>query len=349
MHSPPPAPQPSSPTASQSLANTPAGTELTLEELLGTPGNSAKLPQPRRRVSFQSAGRSAEINRRPVLALVLFFLTCATTYLAGVSNWSQAMIGAYPSLWNMAVDPPRVKVGLEYMSAMMAILLAHEMGHFLMTVRHQIMATYPIFIPFPSLFTGTMGAVISMDNSRANRKQLFDIGIAGPLAGLAVILPVLYYGITTAHVRNYLAVGNQGFAGHPWLYELLVDWLRPEVLPHQELVPNPWLMAGWIGCLITGLNMFPLSQLDGGHVVYCLFGKFGNQIARLTLIFCMAMIILTNNYLWTVMILIVTAVLGVNHPPTTDDTVPLGWFRVVLGVLSLSIPIFCFIPRPFAI
>jgi membrane-associated protease RseP (regulator of RpoE activity) len=282
-------------------------------------------------------------RRRWLLPLVLFLTTCGTTFLAGVYQWptdgflidERVAVLVARNWWD----------GLRYMLAVLGILLAHEMGHFLMTVRHRIHASYPIFIPFP-LFMGTMGAVIAMDGRQADRRQMFDIGIAGPLAGLVIAIPVLCLGILQAR----LLIPGPGIhvSGDPLLAELLIRWLRPDAAPGAEVLMsgNPFYVAGWVGMLVTGLNMMPLSQLDGGHVIYALFRRRAHYLARAFLLTGIAYMIISENYTWTLMIVIVTF-LGVDHPPTADDRVPLGPVRYIVGLASLAIPVLCFIPNPF--
>ena len=166
--------------------------------------------------------------------------------------------------------------GLLYMGVVLGILLMHEMGHFLMTLRHRIPASLPYFIPLPIVPFGTLGAVIGMEGSKANRRELFDMGVAGPLAGLAVTLPVLWIGIRqlgpAAPVPGDLCFHN------PLLIQYLIAWLRPDYPTPAVLCLNQFnafLMAGWVGVLVTGLNMLPVSQFDGGHVAYALLGRRG--------------------------------------------------------------------------
>jgi membrane-associated protease RseP (regulator of RpoE activity) len=282
-------------------------------------------------------------RRRWLLPLVLFLTTCLTTFFAGVYQWpadhfpfdDQAAAWVARNWWD----------GLRYMLAVLGILFVHEMGHFLMTVRYGIHASYPIFIPFP-LFIGTMGAVIAMDGRQADRKQMFDIGIAGPLAGLLVAIPVLCLGVLEA--RPAVPGAAMHMQGHPLLAELLIGWLRPDAASTAEINPlsNPFYMAGWVGMLVTGLNMMPLSQLDGGHVIYALFRRRAHYLARAFLLTAIGYMIISENYTWTLMIVIVTF-LGVDHPPTADDRVRLGRGRYLLGLASLAIPVLCFIPNPF--
>jgi membrane-associated protease RseP (regulator of RpoE activity) len=226
------------------------------------------------------------------------------------------------------------------MAAVMGILLAHEMGHFLQTVRYGVPSTLPYFIPFPVAITGTMGAVIGMDGSRGDRKQLFDIGLSGPWAGILVALPIIWFGIKNA-THDFPSGGIQ--FGDPLIFKLLTAYLRPEIRDGEVLFMNPLLMAGWVGMLVTGLNMLPVSQLDGGHTTYALFGRKAGLIARAFVVAAVAFIVIYEQYTWTVMLALVLF-LGIDHPPTRDDTVPLGPWRRAIGLVSLAIPVFCFTP-----
>jgi membrane-associated protease RseP (regulator of RpoE activity) len=234
--------------------------------------------------------------------------------------------------------------GLIFMACVMSVLLMHEMGHFLMTIRHRVPASYPYFIPMPVMITGTMGAVISMDGSRANRKELFDIGLAGPLAGLVLTIPMVIIGIMIANAGP-VPRGAQHF-GDPLLVQLLIPWLR-NLPPGHELQVNPIYMAGWVGMLITGLNMLPVSQLDGGHVSYAVLGPFARWLGRGFIIAAVLYIIWSGTINWVIMLVIVILI-GVDHPPTADDTVKIGPLRWCLGLASLLIPIFCFTLVPLS-
>ncbi len=136
-------------------------------------------------------------QRRMMLPILLFIATCLSTFWVGATNWKPTAVDA-GELWSIIAS--NWQQGLTYMGAVLAILLTHEMGHFLQTVRYRIPASYPLCIPVPFSLIGTMGAVISMDGMRANRKQIFDIGIAGPLAGLVVAAPILYLGVSHLHL-----------------------------------------------------------------------------------------------------------------------------------------------------
>jgi hypothetical protein len=299
--------------------------------------------------------------RRPRLVrpIILFLLTCLSTFWVGSTLWRPSLFGALPSSVapganDLFMPFRRAAVshweeGLIYMLCLIGILLAHEMGHYVATLIYRVPASLPHFIPFPLGPFGTMGAVIAMDGRQANRRQIFDIGLAGPLAGLAVCVPVAMVGVWQLDF-------NQPRAGGAMLdLPLILVWalqaMHPtgyEAFREQGGVwvsqLNPYFMAGWFGLLVTAINMAPVSQLDGGHVVYTLFGPRGRWIARGFVLFAVIYIVFANAYFWSVMLLLVI-LMGVDHPPTADDAVPLGRARVLLGAASLSIPILCLPPK----
>ena len=285
-------------------------------------------------------------KRKVVLPVVLFFITCLSTFIAGACGWGQTppmLAGSDGFLGVRYAVLTNWYQGVIYMAAVLSILFAHEMGHFVATLICRIPASLPFFIPFPLSPIGTLGAVIGMAGHKADRRQIFDIGLAGPIAGLVVAIPVLFIGIREIDMS---LPGTGPFAiDCPILVRMLFPLFHPEDGPITQLwvsQMNPWFMAAWVGLLITGLNMVPMSQLDGGHVVYCLFGrKWGRIVARTFLLTAIASVVFFDIGMWMLMILLVT-LMGVDHPPTSDDSVPLGGFRTVLGYTSLLIPVLCF-------
>jgi membrane-associated protease RseP (regulator of RpoE activity) len=274
------------------------------------------------------------------MQLLLFVVTCLTTFAAGAVGWEPLLLGVDPGIAErIATQWPR---GLAYAAAVMAVLAAHEAGHFIAAHIHGIPATLPFFIPVPILLTGTMGAVIGMEGSRASRRQLFDIAIAGPLAGLVVALPLLALGMRTGDAA----------AANPFALPPLARWmlaaLRPDLAATGTVAPNAAFMAGWVGLLVTGLNMLPVSQLDGGHISAALFGRRGNWVARGVLLAAIAAIVVLGTYNWVVMVVVV-ALIGVDHPPIRDDGRSLGPLRTGLGILSFLIPAVTFMPEPLAL
>ena len=289
---------------------------------------------------FPLPGRTPPaVVRRRVIQGVLYLLTAATTFSSGVVGWEPLILGVDADIaGGLAEHGMR---GLVYMVAVLAVLTAHEAGHFVAAMIHGIPATLPFFLPVPVLLTGTLGAVIGMDGSRAGRRQLFDIAIAGPLAGLALAIPALVAGMAWAEPASSslfsLPLGGQ------WLLE----WVRPDI-GSGTIRPNALFMAGWVGLLVTGLNMMPLSQLDGGHVIYALFGNRSVWIARGVLLAAIAAIIVTGRTNWTLMVVLVTMI-GVDHPPVHDEGPPLGVWRTALGLVSLLIPVLLFMPEPLVL
>ena len=296
-------------------------------------------------------------GRRVRLPLILFLLTCLSTFFVGATNWMptdylemSASVGNLMPL-RQAMYAHR-HTGLLYMACVLAILMTHEMGHFVASLIYRVRASLPYFVPFPLSPIGTLGAVIVMHSHTANRRQIFDIGLAGPIAGLIVAMPIAWVGIE----RMDLSPSQGRFAlPAPLAMQLAIDYVHPGKYDPNVGVPlnraNAWYMAGWVGLLVTGLNMLPVSQLDGGHVTYALFGRAAHWIARLFMLGAFAYMSFVAIYYhilpsWILMAILVMF-LGTSHPPTADDSVPLGWFRTALGCASLLIPIFCFVPNLF--
>lgn len=291
-------------------------------------------------------------QRRVFLPVMLFLVTCLSTFWAGITGFKPELYLPPTSAQISSLVVNHWQDGLIYMVCVLAILFAHEMGHFLMTLRYKIAASLPYFLPVPITPIGTMGAVISMDGLSANRRQMFDIGLAGPLAGLVLAIPITWYGVTQIDLQPKNVSMREAATDHifhmPVLIQQMVQVKQPggRTAPLQEIRThqlNPYLMAGWVGLLITGLNMMPISQLDGGHVIYALFGKRAHIIARAFLFLAIFFVVayFDRAFIWMPMLVLVTLI-GTDHPPTADDRAPLGWFRTALGYASLTIPFLCF-------
>lgn len=246
------------------------------------------------------------------------------------------------SVWSSAETPAE---GTRLAVALLSILLAHEMGHYLACVYYGVDATLPFFLPAPVLsFVGTLGAVIRIKSPFPNRRALFDIGIAGPLAGFAVALPVLYLGIHEAKViptpaadAGYLSFGD------PLLLAWATSWIKGDLPGRMTILMGPLMLAAWFGLFVTGLNLIPIGQLDGGHVTYALFGRRADTLSRFFWWVCVGLIWLSPSWiLWAILI----RLLGRRHPPTLDDEAPLGLARVMVALLGLAVFAVCFVPNP---
>ncbi len=322
------------------------------QSAVAVPTSSAVEAKPASMYSFSAVG----------LPLTLFFATCLSTFWTGAVDWKpfshlDGFERSWASFWQNlpqgftpALNESLVLLqwkwgqGLAYMLSVMAILVTHEAGHFVFACRYRLPSGLPHFIPVPVLPFGTMGAVISLEGSEANRRQLFDLGLMGPGAGLLVTLPIMWIGIMQLPTAPLV---GEGFRFHnPLIMQLLIEYLRPDYPTPTEFFLNqfnPYLMAGWVGLFITGLNMLPISQLDGGHVAYAMFDRGAHSLARGVLILSIIFVLLTEQYGWIVM-LIVIILLGVDHPETADDRIELNNFRRALGWLALLIPILCLSP-----
>lgn len=285
--------------------------------------------------------------RRPrrVLPLVLFLATCLSTFLTGGEMFGIDVLPGTPP--QPVFDFSKFLLGgLQYSAALMAILAAHEMGHFLQAKRYGVPASWPWFIPMPFSPLGTMGAVIVQSSGYADRKQMFDIGITGPLAGLVIAIPVTVLGLEGSRIENIEAFNGGLTFGNPPLLRWLAEWhFGQPLLEHQDIVLTPLLHAGWVGILITALNLIPIGQLDGGHILYGLIRRRAHLVATLLLWFAAIWTVTSGNWSYSVMIFLLL-MMGARHPPTRDDSVPLGGFRIVLGWLTLAFVLIGFTPNP---
>jgi len=238
--------------------------------------------------------------------------------------------------------------GLEFVLAVMGIMLCHEMGHYLACRYYGMDATLPHFLPGPTPpfgLIGTFGAFIRIRSPFPTRKILFDVGVAGPLAGIAACLPVLYLAaqeleVVTAHPGGMLF-------NEPLLLRYAFEWLAPvmNVGPNQVLTIGPYGLAAWFGLMLTALNLMPVGQLDGGHAMYALFRGRAALVSRIASWLCLGLLYFGPTYLlWWILLRWLG---GRPHPPTLDDTESLGRGRVAVAVLCAVVFVLCFRPDPF--
>jgi membrane-associated protease RseP (regulator of RpoE activity) len=243
----------------------------------------------------------------------------------------------------LAID---VSAGTRLAIGLLSILLAHEMGHYLTARRYGVDVTLPFFIPFPLpgfSLVGTLGAFIRIRSPIPNRRALFDIGVAGPLAGFVVCLPVLWLGIREAVVQPLDPQAHGIFLGEPLAFRAATWFVYGSVADDQTLLMGPLATAAWFGLLVTALNLMPIGQLDGGHVTYSLLRERAHRISRIASWACVALVYFGPSWiLWAVLM----RVLGRRHPPTRNDEAPIGTARVLVGVLSLIVFVVCFVPDP---
>jgi membrane-associated protease RseP (regulator of RpoE activity) len=253
------------------------------------------------------------------LPIVLFVATFLSTYLIG---------------------------GLAFSLALMSTLLAHELGHYLQARRYGVPASLPYFIPMPISPIGTMGAVILMEPGMGNRRTLFDIAITGPLAGLVPALLFCVLGLQWSEVI-VIADNQMGLMlGEPLLFKLLVYLTFGSLAEGQDVILHPVAFAGWVGIFITALNLIPIGQLDGGHVLYALLRQRAHTVAKGLLLAAAVAVVLWGYWGWTLMLLLLLWI-GPVHPKTANDQISLGTGRTVMGWASLLFVPLGFTPMPF--
>ena len=269
--------------------------------------------------------------RSPLVNIVLAILTFFTTTMIGKTfSTSSAPI------WSLK----DFTAGMPFSVSLMTILGIHELGHYFMGRKHKVSVTLPYFIPVP-FGLGTFGAFIQMRSPVRNRRHLFDVGVAGPLAGAAVAIPLYIIGFS-------LSATEELSQGHPWMGSSLlvkfVDLFRR--VPHGYYVkPNPVASAAWFGLFVTALNLLPIGQLDGGHVAYALFGSvWGNRLAKATLV-----LLAVGSILWTGWMVwgFLALILGVTHPPLLDEITTLDEKRRWVGYLAIFLFLITVPPKPF--
>ncbi len=225
----------------------------------------------------------------------------------------------------------------------MAILLSHEMGHYLTAVRYRVKASLPYFIPFPFSLVGTLGAFILIKSPFPSRRALIDIGLAGPFAGFLITIPALVIGIAQSTPGPPVDGGLT--LGEPLLFQFLSAWIWPSIADDQVLYISPVGLAAWFGLLATAINLMPIGQLDGGHSSYALFGRGSHKISRIAFFCLFPMAYFGPTWLvWAMLALL----LGVRrpHPPTLYDAAPLPRSRIFMGVLGYVVFVLCFTPEP---
>lgn len=349
-----------------------------------------------------------EIGRRNrprwLVPLLLLVATLLSMTWAGIAAWSPMDLIGQAFERGSLFDVRRHILanwypGMLFAVSLTIILGAHELGHYFATRIYQIQSSLPIFIPFPISPTGTCGAVILMDGMRADKRQIFDIGLAGPLAGLVFAIPIAAMGLMYGEPPQ--TRGRSIQFGQPLAIQLLAEVLPVPVTPAAEQAPkeklkiklgakigfmdadivkpkpekkekekitaqtevirsksisnaamNPMLMAAWVGFLVTGLNMVPISQLDGGHVIFGLLGRRSRPVCWFTYIACVCYVTYTSIRFGQpeyILMLLLIPLMGIAHPPSRNDSVPLGLARQIIGIASLSIPFFCIPMRPIII
>lgn len=297
-----------------------------------------------------------ERQTRPYwLHLLLLLLTMGTTLVVGAQlydnfahGWQaftpgNELIPLFSPKWIWA-HPSRLVLGIPFSATLMTILLAHEMGHFLMCERYRINATLPFFIPMPTLI-GTMGAFIRIKSPIRSRKALFDIGVAGPIAGFLVAVPLLILGLALSHPLGPASGREAIYVGFPLIFEIVYKLIvggNGHPIPLYYLALHPIAVAAWAGMFATAANLLPGGQLDGGHIIYALRPRWHRGITLFTVVVLALLSVFWIGWMvWAVLL----AITGWRHPavalwPGLDRR------RLVLAVVTALILILTFTPAP---
>jgi len=276
------------------------------------------------------------MKKIPYTHLVLFIVTFFTTIAAG----------ALQKGINIFKEPIRIIEGFPFSATLMTILLCHELSHYIASKKHNTDATLPYFIPAPSII-GTFGAFIKMKSPIITRKSLIDIGSSGPIAGFVVSVAACIVGLSMSEVLSVSNAEGVLSLGDSILFSFLSKIVIGAAPDDYDILLHPVAFAGWIGLFVTSLNLIPIGQLDGGHILYAILGERHRYISMILVI---TLAILGFFYwkgwmLWAVLMLI----LGIKHPPVIYWEIPLDNKRRFIGILTAIIFFITFIPVPFKI
>jgi membrane-associated protease RseP (regulator of RpoE activity) len=278
--------------------------------------------------------------------LLLFGLTLVTTTVAGAGHYYSFL----SDFGRQAIDMDFVDLlvpGLWYSGTLLLILGAHEMGHYSYCRRYNVDATLPYFLPF-LFFTGTLGAVIRIREAFPTRTVLFDIGVAGPIAGFVVVVPALFLGLSMSTV-TLDPPGSELLLmlGEPLLFQWGAQIVFGDLPAGHTINMHPMVFASWFGMLATALNLLPFGQLDGGHITYATLGRWSTPISLLTVAGAIVMTFVSTSWLFfTILMVLMLLVLGPRHPRVVYEYEPLGRGRVAVAAFALLMLIVCFTPAP---
>jgi membrane-associated protease RseP (regulator of RpoE activity) len=288
------------------------------------------------------------LRQRYWLHAVLFVVTLLSTTVVGAGlqrgfsagrafDFEDNLLGYV----KMLHDPSYLLAGLPFSLTLVTILLCHEFGHYLAARRHGVDVTLPFFLPAPTLI-GTLGAFIRIRSAILSRRVLFDIGVAGPLAGFAALILPLAVGLGLSKLTPGIARHGDLIFGTPLILRL-VEWLRFPGVPAADIALHPVARAAWVGLLATALNLLPIGQLDGGHLLYAFLGERSRWLSRAFVVVLVPMGIFFA-YSWLVWAALLVF-FGMRHPSIVDPS-PLGRVRSWLGFAALVVFVLSFTVAP---
>ncbi len=291
-------------------------------------------------------------GRSLAIALALFVVTLISSlatgaqFAAAYANNQTISLDDFFRFYAAIFTAPRLLLpGIPFALTLIGILLAHELGHWFACRYHRIQASYPYFIPAPTLI-GTLGAFIKIRSPIRDRCALFDVGLSGPVVGFILAIPALAIGVWYAKVVPGAQSGAPLLFGDPLLLRILEHWLRPGI-PARDFLLHPIGRAAWAGLFATALNLLPAGQLDGGHILYSVASSRHRQV---TFALAVSMVPLYYVYRWEGWLLwcVLLLTLGFRHPPLIDPWRQLDRKRMIWAAVALLIFLLCFMPAPIA-
>ena len=301
------------------------------------------LPEPPLQPAFTAPKKFQD---RGWLHLTLLVLTIASTTLIGADHYAGFLSDFLRRPVTLEL-PQLLLNGLWYSGTILVILGAHELGHYLACRYYQVDASLPFFIPMPVVLTGTLGAFIKIREPIPSKRMLFDIGIAGPIAGFLFVVPALFMGIAMSPVVTVPKELAGYSLGEPLLFQA-ATWLTWGTLPEgYSLNMHPMAFAAWFGLLATSLNLFPIGQLDGGHISYAVLGRRSTAVTIGSICVAICLTYFSTSWLvWTFLLVAMIFVMGPHHPRTIDEDVPLDRARLWLAGFAVVMFILCFTYNP---
>jgi membrane-associated protease RseP (regulator of RpoE activity) len=283
------------------------------------------------------------------IAIMLFGLTLISTLAVGAQYASSYALGRTPDINQLFSNygdfwahPQLLLAGIPFAFTLIGILLAHELGHFFACRYYGISASYPYFLPAPTLI-GTLGAFIRIRSPIYNRRALFDVGLAGPVVGFLFAVPALALAVSYSRVVPFTAASAPTVFGNPLVLRMLVRILRPGI-PVEDLLLNPVGRAAWVGLFATSLNLLPGGQLDGGHILYSVASKYHRRItlAVALLLIPLGVFFWKGWIMWSILLLAI----GFRHPPLLNQWERLDRTRLLWAGAAVLIFVLCFMLTP---
>ena len=278
---------------------------------------------------------------------MLLVLTLGSTTFVGISHYL-GFISDYSTTQGLTMGLGQLLLrGLWYSGTVLAILGCHELGHYYACRYYDVDASLPYFLPFPFSIIGTFGAFIKIREPIPTKRMLFDIGIAGPIAGFVVTVPALVIGVTMSHVVR-VPPDFVGFElGEPLLFQLSTKLLWGTIPDGYSLNMHPMAFAAWFGMLATALNLFPIGQLDGGHISYAVLGPRSVYVTLVTFAAAVVLAYFHSSWIaWILLLALMIFMVGPRHPRVADEHVPLDRTRLLLALAAVVMFILCFTPAP---